>query len=198
MASNNKKLFGVALSKREKGVSFIDLGYKSVWIGCEWQPLVASCQNLRKALASGPSLSIAEDLAPSPALFELAIAPKDAASHRVEVYIEGTDSLRDSVKDLLNMNGKYRGFFDDCLPKHCVWIRFKTMSSEDNAKREVDRILSKYDYAWNSQSHGSPRALMLKESLFCGCCCRTGWAIVEGPAKFTRNESSFKKLMSRN
>ena len=141
---SNKKLFGDALNKRERGVGLVDLSYKTTWMGSEWVPLVAASPDLRKAIATGPSLSIADDLEPVPAIFELAIAPKDAAGHRVEVYLEGCDNLRDSVKDILNLNGKYRGFLDDVLPKHCIWLRFKTFSSEDNAKAEADKILRKH------------------------------------------------------
>lgn len=195
---SEKKLFGQALSKRERGVGLVDLAYKTTWMGSEWTPLIAASPDLRKAIASGPSLAIADDLEPVPAILEIAIAPKDAAGHRVEVYLEGTDNLRDSVRDLLNLNGKYRGFLDDVLPSHCVWLRFKTYSSEDNAKMDADKILRKYDYAWCGQKGGSPRALNLKENQFCGCCCRTGWSIIESQPKFKVNESSFKKLMSRS
>ena len=224
MASNTK-LFGDALNKREKGIQLLDLSYRTTWMGSEWLPLVAASPDLRKALATGPSLAIADDLEQMPAIFELAIAPKDAAGHRVEVYLEGTDNLRDSVKDILNLNGKYRGFLDNVVPKHCVWLRFKTFSSEDNAKRNADKILRRhvpitsphfacsfvaafslarcsplfrrYDYAWNNQKSGSPRALGLSENLFCGCCCRTGWSVTESQPKFKPSESSFKKLMYR-
>lgn len=183
--------------KREKGTGF-DVGYGLTWRGCEWHPLIAPSQNLRKALAAGPSLSIAEDLHPGPAFFEVAIAPKDQPTKRLEVYLEATENLRDSVKDLLNMNGKYRGFFDHALgANHCIWLRYRTTSSFENAQRETEKIFGKYDYAWNSQNYGSARTLTMKERQFCGCCCRTGYDIIEGPPKFTKNESSFKKLMGR-
>mmetsp|Transcript_6511 Transcript_6511/g.17997 ORF Transcript_6511/g.17997 Transcript_6511/m.17997 type:complete len:198 (+) Transcript_6511:1491-2084(+) len=195
--ASNAKLFGEALNKRERGIGILDFSYRTTWMGATWVPVVASAPDLRKALANGPSLAIADELEQMPAIFELAIAPKDAAGHRVHVYLEGTDNLRDSVKDILNLNGKYRGFLDNVLPKHCIWLRFKTFSSEDNAKRGADKILRSYDYAWNNQKSGSPRALGLSENVFCGCCCHTGWSIAESQPKFKPNESSFKKLMSR-
>ena len=194
---SDQKLFGSALSKRERGVGLMDFSYKTSWMGTEWTPLVASSPDLRKALASGPCLAIADDLEPVPAMLEIAIAPKDEAGHRIPVYLEGTDSLRDAVKDLVNLNGKYRGFMDDILPTHCVWLRYKTYSSEDTAKMDADKVLRRYDYAWCAQKGGSPRALALKPNVFCGCCCRTGWSIVESKPKFKVTESSFKKLVSR-
>lgn len=142
--ASNAKLFGEALNKRERGIGIFDFSYRTTWMGAIWVPVVASAPDLRKALANGPSLAIADELEQMPAIFELAIAPKDAAGHRVHVYLEGTDNLRESVKDILNLNGKYRGFLDNVLPKHCIWLRFKTFSSEDNAKRGADKILRRH------------------------------------------------------
>jgi hypothetical protein len=194
---SDKKLFPSSKHKRENGTG-IDMGYSLTWRGCEWHPLIAPSPNLQKALSSGPSLSIAQDLHPGPGFFELAIAPKDKTSKRVEVYIEASENLRDAVVALIDIKCKYKGFFDHALKEnHCVWIRYKTTSSYENSKREVNKILDKYDYAWVQQNYGSARTLALKPRLFCGCCCRTGWDIIEGAPKFSKNESSFKKLMSR-
>jgi hypothetical protein len=142
--TSNAKLFGEALQKRERGIGPLDFSYRKAWMGAEWVPIVAAAPDLRKAIATGPSLAIADELDQMPAIFELAIAPKDDAGHRIQVYLEGTDNLRDGVKDILNLNGKYRGFLDNVLPKHCIWLRFKTFSSEDNAKRGADKILRRY------------------------------------------------------
>lgn len=194
---SDKRLFPNAKSKREKGVG-MNVGYGLVWRGCDWHPLVAPAPNLQKALAQGPSLSIAQDLHPGPGFFEIAIAPKDKTTSRIEVYIESTDNIRESVKDMLSLKGKYKGFMDHALKeKHCIWIRYKTTSSHDNAKKEVEKILDKYDYAWVQQPHCGARSLVMKPRIFCGCCCRTGFDIIEGGPKFSNTESSFKRLISR-
>lgn len=195
--SPSKKLFPNSRQKRERGIG-LDVGYSLVWRGCEWHPLIAPSPNLQKALSSGPSMSIAEDLHPGPALFEVAIAPKDATTKRVEIFVGATENLRDSVKDFLSVRGKYKGFLDHALKeKHCIWIRFKTMSSFDNAKRDSEKILDKYDYAWVQQTSCPARTLVMKPRIFCGCCCRTGFDIMEGPPKFSKDDTGFRKLMSR-
>jgi hypothetical protein len=195
--SPNKKLFPDSKQRRERGTG-LDVGYSMIWRGCEWDPLIAPAPNLQKALASGPTMSLDEDMHPVTALFQIAIAPKDATLKRTEGNLEYTENLRDSVKEFLSVRGKYKGFLDHALKeKHCLWIRFKSMSSYDNAKRDGEKILDKYDYAWVQQRSGPARTLALRPRIFCGCCCRTGFDIVEGPPKFSKEESSFKKLMSR-
>lgn len=193
-----KDLFPTSKSKREDGVG-ISVGYTVTWRGCNWHPLVAPAQSLKAALAGGTPLSIAAGLEQRPAIFEIAIAPKDKTSKRVEVFIDAAPNLAESVKGVLDMKGQLKGCIDHALKQHhCIWIRYKCLSSYESAEREKDKILDKFDYAWVDQQYARARTLTMKPTKFCGCCCHTGFEIIEGPPRLSKQEtSSFKMLMGR-
>ena len=163
--------------------------------------MVAPAANLRKALDSGPSLSLAEELHPGPGLFELSIAPEEKSTKRIEVYLEANENLREAVKSTLSLDGPLCGCMDHALKnKHCIWVRYRTYAKFENAERDKDKILDKFDYAWLQQQYFPARSLMMKPKKFCGCCCRTGFAVIEGPSKLRSQgskKSSFHRIMSR-
>eukprot|EP00890_Picochlorum_soloecismus_P001521 jgi/Picsp_1/236/NSC_00235-R1_hypothetical protein ATCV1_Z174L [Acanthocystis turfacea Chlorella virus 1] len=200
MAPSNKNLFPDSKQKRENGTG-LAIGYSIIWKGCNWRPLVAPAASLRKALDSGPSLSLAEELHPGPGLFELAIAPEEKSTKRVEVYLEATENLREGVKGTLSLDGPLSGCTDHALKnKHYIWVRYRTYTKYENAERDKDKILDKFDYAWLQQQYFPARTLMMKAKKFCGCCCRTGFVVIEGPSKLRsqgKKTSSFQRIVGR-
>ena len=192
----SKKLFPNSKPKRENGAG-IAVGYALTWKGAQWHPLVAPAPSLAKALSGGTPLSIAAEFDPVPGIFELAIAPRENMTNRVEVYVDATESLNDALRAVLDLRGLLKGFLDDALKHHhCIWIRCKQFSSFENARKEKEKILEKFDYAWVQQQYAPARTLIMRPRKFLGCCCRIGFDTVEGPPKFSKQGGSFKKERS--
>lgn len=64
---------------------------------------------------------------------------------RMENRIVGYTQHGNHKRDLIN----------DALRKGCeLWVRFKPTRDEDEAMKEEDKLLSRYNYAWNIRNNG--------------------------------------------
>lgn len=185
--SGSSPAFPKTRKRREDGSNKYS-SYGMAWRGCPWQPLIASAKSLSQATSNGMARSIAEDQEPGPGAYELSIAYKDNPQKRIKVYIGAAESLRNAAVLLVTDGGDLRGFLDHALKEgHVVWIRCKRAKSSEDAAAIRDKILGVYDYPWVQQPGGRARSLTVRPSfLCCGCCCRTGVTIKEGPPKFVQ------------
>lgn len=174
--------------------------YSMAWRSIPWQPLVASAPSFSRAVSNGTAREIAEVQEPGPGVFEIAIAHKDVPRKQIVVFIGATDSLREAAILLVSDGGDLRGFLDHAIKeKHVIWLRTKPTKTHEDAIEFRDKALGQYDYAWVQQTGARARSLVaLPSFLCCGCWCRTGVNLRDGPPKFVqpKSEGLLSKLTS--
>ena len=157
--------------KRELSRTSLFGSYRLFWAGCKWQPfLIPNVRVLGFEHATRISIKYL-DL--KPGVYEFAITkeqPFFGQKKRYKVYVGHSGSIRTRHQKYFKTGDHLLQYFDAALKDGCtIWRRCKYVKTKEKAIYWENKILQKYDYAWNAHHNNRKRKINILLRPLCFC-----------------------------